>query len=183
MNTFRPPLATRLTYAFVGAILGMLALAAAFVLALPLGRPLRAAGAPDLSLNAGRVLFLMALAGAAAAGASRAYRLRVTVTDRAVTVHGWVRTRRIPREDVIGVDPAIFVPVLRWRSPSGQSRRTLLTPFNRGRGIPGDQRFDGIIRRLAAALRPPRRPVRRRAARAPAGGDAGTGPPTRSRRP
>ena len=161
METFRPPLATRLTYACLGALLGMLALAAAFVLALPLGGPLRAAGAPDLSLNAGRVLFLLALAGAAAAGASRGYRLRVTVTDRTVTIHGWIRTRLIPRDDVIGVDPGIFVPVLRWRSPSGQARRSLLTPFNRGRGIPGDQRFDGIIRRLAAALRTRHRSGRR----------------------
>ena len=158
MDTFRPPLATRLTYACLGAILGMLALAAAFVLALPLGRSLHAAGAPDLPLNVQRALFLLALAGAGVAGASRGYRLRVSVTDRAVTVRGWVRTRRIPREDVIGVDPGIFVPALRWRSPSGQPRRTLLTPFNRGtRGIPGGQQFDGIIRRLAAVLRPPHR--------------------------
>lgn len=58
----------------------------------------------------------------------RAYRARVVCTDDAIVVHGYLRTRRVPRSAVLGLRGSVW-PRLRWRTASGGLRSTLVSPL------------------------------------------------------
>lgn len=131
-----PPLAARLANGCLGA-LGTAASAA------------YAAGAEGASA--------LAAAGAVALGsgwlAVRGYRLRVVCADGRVTVHGFLRTRVIPRAAVSEVTD---LPAVKWTTASGRRRWTPVTALI---GFSGE--LPGIARDKRRGLAELRRWVRR----------------------
>jgi hypothetical protein len=62
--------------------------------------------------------------------AIRGYRLRVHVDENAITVHGMLRTRVIPRAWVVAITD---FPAVQWRTASGRGRWTPITALDNGK--------------------------------------------------
>ncbi len=58
----------------------------------------------------------------------RAFLARVVCDQDSVTVHGYLRTRDVPRAAVTGLKGGPW-PRLRWRTAAGKTRSTLVSPF------------------------------------------------------
>ncbi|HEX5994589.1 MAG TPA: hypothetical protein VFY84_05550 [Jiangellales bacterium] len=64
--------------------------------------------------------------------AVRGYRLGIECTGEQATVHGYLRTRTVPRSSVIQVTS---FPALRWRRPGGRIRWTPVLAFAEVGGV------------------------------------------------
>jgi hypothetical protein len=106
----------------------------------------------DGSLGAWHLPAGLGLVPAGAALALRGYRLRVQYDDQRLTVHGLLRSRRIPITAVEHVDDW---PAVQWRTARGRSRWTPLLAF----GHPGA--FARVRRHNRAAVHQLRQWIRR----------------------